>query len=70
MLVKFCSRLSAESMISLTLFSAAATCAWMKRRVFPICAAKRSVGVGDDDWSFSAVFEVGEDFVGGVGVSS
>ena len=47
MLVKLSSRWSAESIISFTLFSAAATCAWRKRRVFPICAARRSVGVGD-----------------------
>ena len=49
MLVKFSSRLKTESITSLTLLSAAATCACKNIRVFPICAARRSVGVGDFD---------------------
>lgn len=46
-LVKLVSRSRAESMKSLTLPSAAATCACRNVRVFPICAASRSVGVGE-----------------------
>ena len=47
MLVKLDSSFSAESISSLTLFSAAATCAYKNTRLFPICTARRSVGVGD-----------------------
>lgn len=47
MLTKLDSRSKAESMISLTLFSAAATCVYRKRRVFPTWLARRSVGVSD-----------------------
>ena len=55
MLVKFSSRWNTESMNSFTLFSAAATCACRKRRLFPICAARRSVGVGEEDFFGSSV---------------
>lgn len=69
--VKLSSRWSAESMTSFTLFSAAATCVWKKRRDFLICAARRSVGVGDV--GFLGVSSVGPDegdFVGGAGSAS
>jgi len=46
-LVKLCSRWSAESITSFTFCSAAATCAWRKSLDFPIWTAKRSVGVGE-----------------------
>jgi hypothetical protein len=57
-------------MISLTLFSATATCACKKMRVFPICAARRSVGVGD--FGFEGVSDglEGVDLAGGAGVIS
>jgi len=45
--VKEFSRLRAESITSLSLFSAAATWAWRKIRPLPIWAANRSVGDGD-----------------------
>ena len=69
-LVKLSSRCSAESIISFTLFSAAATCAWRKSRDFPICAARRSVGVGD--LGFLGASAVGPEgvLVGGVGAAS
>lgn len=47
MLVKLCSRWNAESMISLTLSSVAATYVCKKMRAFPICTVSRSVGEGD-----------------------
>ena len=58
-------------MNSLTLFSAAATCACMKMRVFPICVARRSVGVGDLGFAVVSDRLDGEAFfAGGAGVIS
>lgn len=45
--VKEFSRLRAESITSLSLFSAAATWAWRKIRALPIWVANRSVGDGN-----------------------
>jgi hypothetical protein len=72
--VKLDSRLSAESISSLSLFSAATTCAYMKRRVFPIWTASRSVGVGDEGLleiaSGAGLLEGGRALVGGEGGSA
>jgi hypothetical protein len=69
-LVKLSSRCSAESMISFILFSAAATCAWRKSRDFPICAARRSVGVRDLGFLGASFVGLEDVFVGGAGVAS
>lgn len=65
--VKLFSSLSAEVMVLFTAFSAAATWPWRKRRVLPICTARRSVGLGPDDFVGAGVEGM---TVGGVVVDS
>ena len=68
MLVKLSSRCRTESINSLTLFSAAATCPCRNTLVFPIWTARRSVGVGDLGFvGGSDVPEAGAALVGGGG---
>jgi len=68
-LVKLSSRCRTESINSLTLFSAAATCPCRNTLVFPIWTARRSVGVGDLVFvGASDVPDEGAVFAGGAGV--
>ena len=70
-LVKLSSRLRAESMNLFTFSSAAATWPCKNSLVFPICTARRSVGVGD--FSFGVIrvgSEDGTEGLGGAGVLS
>ena len=47
--VKECSREKSESMVALTLVSAARTLSWRNSRAWPTWTARRSVGVGRDE---------------------
>lgn len=53
-------------MAEFTLFSAAATWAWRKRRDFPICTARRSVGDGEVDFGVACAIGAVVDVEAGV----